>query len=95
MPIPIRARLVWEHDGEEWIDTQASVWTDRDVLVELADPRWWIRGVWVAAGGRGEALAGETRRWVTPDDARVYRDCVRRSSRAAFPQVKRCVRRGT
>ncbi len=45
--VPVRARLVWERDGEEWVDTFAFAWTARLVLVELSDPRHEIRGVWL------------------------------------------------
>lgn len=43
----MRARLVWERDGEEWFDTYAFAWTSRLVLVQLADPRYLFRGVWL------------------------------------------------
>lgn len=47
----IRARIEWERDGEEWITTRTSMWTrDPDtVLVQMLDPRWRTRGVWVGA----------------------------------------------
>jgi hypothetical protein len=32
-PVPITARIVWEHDGEEHIETEALGWTGRDVYV--------------------------------------------------------------
>lgn len=38
-PISVRARIVWEHDGEEWITGRATRWTYTSVLVAFADPR--------------------------------------------------------
>jgi hypothetical protein len=49
-PIPVRARVVWERDGEEWVDGDATRWTDRVVFVELDDPRHATFGVWVVLG---------------------------------------------
>lgn len=46
-PIPVIARVVWERDGVEEIDTVAWGWTTRDVLVELVDPRRFILGIWL------------------------------------------------
>jgi hypothetical protein len=34
-PIPVSVRVVWERDGEEWIDGTATRWTDRVVFVEF------------------------------------------------------------
>lgn len=45
--ILVRARIVWEHDGEQWIDTVAFAWTSRLVLVQLVDQRYLFRGVWL------------------------------------------------
>jgi hypothetical protein len=45
--IEVTARLVWEKDGEEFLDTAAFAWTSRLVLVQLADPRYLFRGVWL------------------------------------------------
>ena len=28
-PVPVVVRIVWEHDGEEQIETEALGWTDR------------------------------------------------------------------
>lgn len=47
-PIPVRARLVWEDDGVELVDTVADGWTSRLVLVSVLDPRLLVRGVWLA-----------------------------------------------
>lgn len=46
----MRARICWERDGAEWIETRAIDWVGRDALIELADRRWRVRGVWVDAG---------------------------------------------
>lgn len=49
-PIPIRARLVWEVDGEEWADGRAMAWTSRLVLVELQmEQRLQVHGAWLEA----------------------------------------------
>ena len=44
------AHIVWEHDGQQLVDTRAMDWVGRDVLVELIDPRWPTHGVWLDAG---------------------------------------------
>lgn len=49
-PIPVVARIVWEHDGEDRVRTRAIDWVGRDVLVEIGDRRWQTKGVWVDAG---------------------------------------------
>jgi len=48
--VPVVARLVWEHDGEQWIETTADAWTRQPdfVHVELADARYRFRGVWLS-----------------------------------------------
>lgn len=46
-PIPVRARVVWERDGEELVETVAQAWTSRLVLVTLSDRRAELRGVWL------------------------------------------------
>ncbi|MFF2621262.1 hypothetical protein [Oerskovia jenensis] len=45
--IPVTARVVWERDGLELIETVATGWTSRLVLVELTDRRSRTRGVWL------------------------------------------------
>lgn len=48
--IPVRARIVWADDGEEWIDALATRWTRTQVFVELNDRRLGgAIGVWIAA----------------------------------------------
>jgi hypothetical protein len=47
--ILVRARIVWELDGEEWIDARATRWTRTHVHVEFADPRAQINGAWLRA----------------------------------------------
>jgi hypothetical protein len=46
-PIPVRVRVVWKRDGEEWIDGEATRWTDRIVFVEFWDRRLATIGTWV------------------------------------------------
>lgn len=44
------ARVVWERDGAETIDTLAMAYTRDAVLVEITDLRYRIVGVWLAPG---------------------------------------------
>lgn len=46
-PIPVRARLVWADDGEQWINTLALSWTRRLVRVRVTDRRWQLNAVWL------------------------------------------------
>ena len=48
-PVPVVARIMWEHDGEEHIETEALGWTDRRVYVRLPDSRWRFTAVWLDA----------------------------------------------
>ena len=45
--IDVVARVVWERDGEELVETSAVGWTRDLVLVQLQDRRSQFRGVWV------------------------------------------------
>lgn len=45
--IRVRARVVWERDGEEVLDTVAVAWTSRLVLVRVSDSRAVVRGAWL------------------------------------------------
>lgn len=46
-PIPVRARVVWEGDGEQWVDGMAKRWTRDAVFVALGDERLRAIGVWL------------------------------------------------
>jgi hypothetical protein len=48
-PVPIKARIVWAEDGEEYIETVAAGWTGRDVYVRLPDRRYRFTSVWLDA----------------------------------------------
>lgn len=48
-PVPVTAWVVWERDGLELVDTTATHYAGRDVLIDLQDPRHRIQGVWLAA----------------------------------------------
>jgi hypothetical protein len=48
-PVPIVARVVWAHDGEEYIDTVAAGWSGQNVYVRLPDPRYRLTSVWLNA----------------------------------------------
>ena len=45
--IPVTARLVWERDGVELLDTTAYAWCGRLVLVEVLDRRQRTHGAWL------------------------------------------------
>jgi len=47
--VRVAARVVWGRDGEETIDTLALYFAGRDVLIEMVDLRWRLRGVWLRA----------------------------------------------
>lgn len=61
LPVPVRARLVWERDGVEQVDTVAWAWTSGSVLVELHDRRRQTIGLWLPAPDV-RRLAGAGRR---------------------------------
>lgn len=47
-PIPVTARLVWEEDGQQWVQTRALRWNRRHVFVALHDRRVGaVIGVWL------------------------------------------------
>lgn len=46
-PAPVTAWIVWERDGLELIDTIATHYAARDVLVGIQDPRLRTQGVWL------------------------------------------------
>lgn len=45
--IPVRARLFWQRDGEEFVDGVARRWDAHHVYVELKDTRSRGNGVWL------------------------------------------------
>ncbi|WP_413452549.1 hypothetical protein AA0Y32_10200 [Georgenia phoenicis] len=49
LPVPVTARVVWERDGVEEVDTVVWAWTRRSVLVEMHDDRRQVIGVWLPA----------------------------------------------
>ncbi len=48
--IPVRARIVWERDGEEYRDGLAKRWDGEHVYVEIIDVRLRSNGVWLKPG---------------------------------------------
>jgi hypothetical protein len=54
-PAPIVARIVWEDDGEELIETVAAGWSGQFVYVRLPDRRYRLTSV-AEHGGRSTAL---------------------------------------
>ncbi len=57
-PVPVRARVVWERDGEEWVDGTAIRWDRSHVLVQINDRArcptigFWLRPQDVRRRGR-------------------------------------------
>lgn len=47
-PIPVRVRVVWQHDGDEWLAERAVRWTRDAVMVELHDARLGPLATWLA-----------------------------------------------
>ena len=48
-PVPVVVRIVWEHDGEEHIETVALGWTGQHAYIRLPDPRYRFTAVWLDA----------------------------------------------
>ena len=48
-PVPVVVRIVWEHDGEEHIETEAFGWSNGDAYVRIPDSRWRFTAVWLTA----------------------------------------------
>ena len=48
-PVPVVVRIVWEHDGEEHIETVALGWTGQHASIRLPDPRHRFTAVWLRA----------------------------------------------
>ena len=48
-PVPIAASIVWEHDGEERIETVALGWSNGDAYVRLIDSQRRFTAIWLGA----------------------------------------------
>jgi hypothetical protein len=48
-PVPITARICWEQDGEEQVETEALGWSGRDVYVRMPDRRYRFTACWLDA----------------------------------------------
>ena len=48
-PVPVTARIVWEDDGEEHIETEAAGWSGQLVYVRVPDRRYRLTSVWLHA----------------------------------------------
>lgn len=46
-PIEVWARVVWERDGEEWVQGRAVRWDRAHVLVQINDRRCQTLGFWL------------------------------------------------
>lgn len=48
---PIQARIHWENDGPEIIETTARYWATLDgqtiILAAISDKRWRLKGIWI------------------------------------------------
>jgi hypothetical protein len=47
--VPVVARIVWEEDGEEYLETVAAGWSGRLVYVRMPDRRYRLKSVWLDA----------------------------------------------
>jgi hypothetical protein len=48
-PVPVVVRIVWQHDGEEHIETVALGLTGPHANIRLPDPRYRFTAVWLDA----------------------------------------------
>jgi hypothetical protein len=48
-PIPVIAWVVWEDDGEEFIETEAAGWSGKLVYIRVPDARYRLTSVWLNA----------------------------------------------
>jgi hypothetical protein len=48
-PVPVVARVVWEDDGEEYMETEAVGWSGQLVAVRVSDRRYRLTSVWLNA----------------------------------------------
>ena len=48
-PVPVLVRILWEHDGEEHIETVALGWTGQHAYIRLPDPGYRFTAVWLDA----------------------------------------------
>ena len=48
-PVPVVVRVVWEHDGEEHVETEAIGWTGYDVFVRMPGTRYQFTACWLDA----------------------------------------------
>lgn len=48
--IEVQVRVVFDRDGEQWLDSVARRWWQLHVCVECEDRRLRVRYVWVGAG---------------------------------------------
>jgi hypothetical protein len=48
-PVPVVARILWENDGEEMLETEAAGWSGQLVYVRVPDTRYRLTSVWLSA----------------------------------------------
>lgn len=51
--IPVTVRIVWDRDGETWLDGTATRWHGQHVFVRFVDERSRLGFAWVDAGDVG------------------------------------------
>jgi hypothetical protein len=44
-PVPVIARILWDRDDEEWIETEALGWTGHEVYVRMPDSQYQFTAV--------------------------------------------------
>jgi hypothetical protein len=47
--VPVVARVMWEDDGEEYLETEAAGWSGHLVYARVPDRRYRLTSVWLAA----------------------------------------------
>lgn len=62
--IPVTVSIVWEHDGESWVDGTATRWHGQHVFVRFSDERSRLDFGWVYGGMPG-AASGPLQSFVT------------------------------
>lgn len=71
-PVPVVARVVWERDGEEYLDCLAIRWTRTHVLVDLTRTRGCSTiGPWLVARDVRRASASHRLRRLTAGPDRL------------------------
>jgi hypothetical protein len=65
-PVPVTARIVWEDDGGEFIETEAAGWSGQLVYIRVPDARYRLTSVWLNAADVTRRLGPGLRRSRSP-----------------------------